>query len=283
MAALDGKVCVVTGATSGIGLATAQKLAEAGARLVLVGRDQARGEAAIARLKAVSLKGEATLHLADLSHLSGMRQLAAALAALPRIDVLINNAGGIFGRRYETADGLELTFAINHMAYYVLTRLLIERLAASAPARVINVSSRAHMGARLDFDDLQMARGYVGWRAYGRSKLCNILFTRELARRLARTGITANCLHPGFVASGFGDNNDGIFRTGIALAKRLFAISPERGAETSAYLASSPEVAGVSGRYFAKCRAVEPSAAAQDDEAARRLWNESARLAELPP
>jgi retinol dehydrogenase-12 len=282
MAALDGKICVITGATSGIGLATAEKLAVAGARLVLVGRDRAKGATAAARVKALRPEGEVRLLFADLSRIAGVRALAAELAALPRIDVLINNAGGIFRRRYETADGLELTFGLNHMAYYVLTRLLIERLAASAPARVINVASRAHVGARLDFDDLQMARDFVGWRAYGRSKLCNILFTRELARRIAGSGVTANCLHPGFVASGFGDNNEGFFRAGIGMAKRLFAISPERGAETPAYLAVSPEVAAVSGLYFADCRAVEPSAAAQDDAAARRLWQESARLAALP-
>ena len=282
MAALDGKICVITGATSGIGLATAEQLAAAGARLVLVGRDRARSEAAAQRLQALRPTGEVTLLLADLSHFAGMRRLAADLAALPRIDVLINNAGGIFNRRRVTEDGLELTFALNHMAYYVLSRLLIGRLAASAPARVVNVASRAHVGAQLDFADLQMERSFAGWRAYGRSKLCNILFTRELARRLAGTGITANCLHPGFVASRFGDNNDGVFRAGIGLAKRLFALSAEQGAETSAYLAASPEVAGTSGRYFAKCRAVEPSAAARDDDAALRLWNESATLAGLP-
>jgi NAD(P)-dependent dehydrogenase (short-subunit alcohol dehydrogenase family) len=281
--ALDGKLCVITGATSGIGLATAEKLAAAGARLVLVGRDRARGEAAKARLKALRPDGEVRLLYADLSRLAGVRRLAAELVALPRIDVLINNAGGIFKRRFETEDGLELTFALNHMAYNLLTRLVIGRLAASAPARIVNVASRAHVGARLDFDDLQMVRDFDGWNAYRRSKLCNILFTRELARRLAGTGITANCLHPGFVASGFGDNNDGFFRAGLGFAKRLFAISPERGAEIPAYLASSPAVATVTGKYFAKCRAVEPSAAAQDGEAALRLWNESAQIAKLPP
>jgi NAD(P)-dependent dehydrogenase (short-subunit alcohol dehydrogenase family) len=282
MAALDGKLCVITGATSGIGLATAEKLAIAGARLVLVGRDHAKGEAAAARLKALRPDAPVTILLADLAHLADVRQLAAQLTALPRIDVLINNAGGIFRRRHETSDGFERTFALNHMAYYLLTRLVLDRLAASAPARIVNVASRAHESATLDFDDLQMARRFNGWTAYRRSKLCNILFTRELARRLAGTGVTANCLHPGFVASRFGDNTDGAFRAGIRLAKRAFALSPERGAETSAYLASAPDVAGTSGLYFAKCRAIEPSAAARDDQAAVRLWRESARLADLP-
>jgi NAD(P)-dependent dehydrogenase (short-subunit alcohol dehydrogenase family) len=196
--------------------------------------------------------------------------------------VLINNAGAIFGRRAETVDGLERTFALNHMSYYVLTRLLLPRLAASAPARIVVVASGAHYSARLDFDDLQSARGFTGWTAYRRSKLCNILFTRELARRIAGTGVTANCLHPGFVATGFGDNTDGLFRASLALGKRLIALSPARGAETMVYLASSPDVSSLSGLYFGKCRAQAPSEAAQDDEAALKLWNESARIAGLP-
>lgn len=282
MVALDGKLCVITGATSGIGLATAEKLVVAGARLVLVGRDRVKGETTVARLKALRPDAQITMLFADLAHLAEVRQLAAQLTALPRIDVLLNNAGGVFRHRHETDDGFERTFALNHMAYYLLTRLVLDRLVASAPARIVNVASRAHEGATLDFDDLQMVRRFDCWTAYRRSKLCNILFTREMARRLAGTGVTANSLHPGFVASRFGDNTDGVFRAGIGLAKRLFAISPERGAETSAYLASSPAVAATSGRYFAKCRAIEPSATAQDDKAAARLWRESARLANLP-
>jgi len=282
MAALDGKVCVITGATSGIGRAAAEKLALAGARLVLVGRDRAKGEETVERLKALRPGCEASVLTADLARLAEVRRLAAELAALPRIDVLINNAGAIFRHRATTGDGLERTFALNHLAYYVLTRLLAEKLAASAPARVVVVASRAHRGASLDFDDLQMARSWDGWMAYRRSKLCNILFARELARRLAGSGVTCNSLHPGFVASRFGDNNDGLFRAALSLGKRFAAISTGRGAETPSYLASSPDVEGVSGLYFDKCRAVEPSAAAQDDRAALRLWRESARLAGLP-
>ena len=284
MAALEGKTCVVTGATSGIGLVTAERLGAMGARVVLVGRDPAKGEAALLRVRRRAPQVQAEIHYADLARLEDVRRLGAALAAaLPRVDMLVNNAGAIFRRRDVTPDGLERTYALNHMAYFLLTALLKERLAAAAPSRIVSVASEAHRGATLDFDDLQGARHYGGWTAYQRSKLCNILFTRELARRLHGTGITANCLHPGFVASGFGDNNDGVFRIALSIAKRLFAISEERGAVTTVYLASAPEVQGTSGLYFKRCRPALPSASAQDDGAARRLWEESARLAGLAP
>jgi NAD(P)-dependent dehydrogenase (short-subunit alcohol dehydrogenase family) len=281
-AAMAGKLCVVTGATSGIGLVAAERLAAAGARLILVGRDKARGEAALARIRRHAPGAALAIRYADLSLLAEMNRLAAEIAAAePRIDVLINNAGAMFTRRSVTADGLERTFALNHMAYFVLANRLRERLAAAAPARIVNVASEAHRGNVLDFTDLQSARGYSGFRVYGRSKLANILFTRELARRLEGSGVTANCLHPGFVASRFGDNNPGLPRLGIGLAKRFFALSPEQGAETLVYLAASPEIAGVTGGYFDKCRVRLPSAEAQDDAAARRLWDESAKLAGL--
>jgi len=283
MDGMDGKLCVITGATSGIGLITAQRLAAKGARLVLVGRDPARGETALARIKARAPRAEASIHYADLSRLDGLRTLAAGLNTLSRIDVLINNAGAMFWRRQVTADGLEPTFALNHMAYFVLTALVRDKLGAAAPARIVNVASDAHRGARLDFGDLQSARRYSGMRAYSRSKLCNILFTRELARRLSGTGVTANCLHPGFVNSRFGDNNPGVVGIGTRIAKQLFAIAPERGAETSVYLASSPQVEGKSGGYYEKCAPSTPSPEAQDDAAARRLWDESARIAGLTP
>jgi NAD(P)-dependent dehydrogenase (short-subunit alcohol dehydrogenase family) len=282
MADLAGKLCVVTGGTSGIGLAAAEKFAAMGADLVLVGRDPVRAAAANARLASIGPGARVTMILADLGLLAEQRRVAAALAALPRIDVLLNNAGAIFNRRDETADGLERTFALNHMNYYVLTRLLDAKLRQSAPMRIVNVASGAHRGARLDFDDLQMRRRFDGWLAYRNSKLCNILFTRELARRLQGSGITANCLHPGFVATRFGDNTGGLFRAGVGFAKRVMAISVEEGAETPVYCATSPELAGVSGLYFGKCRPDEPSAAAQDNAAALRLWQESARIAGLP-
>jgi len=276
---MQGKVCVITGATSGIGLVAAERLGALGARLVLVGRDEVRGETALKELRLRIPGVAATIHYGDLSRLSEMNRLAAEIAAAePRIDVLINNAGAIFQERSATEDGLERTFALNHMAYFVLTNRLRERLVASAPARVVSVSSDAHRGKTLDFDDLQSTRGYRGFSVYGRSKLANILFTRELARRLAGTGVTANCLHPGFVATRFGENNGRFFRVGITIAKR-FALTPEQGAETIVYLASSPDVATTTGAYFVKCKVATPTKAAQDDAAARRLWEESERLA----
>jgi NAD(P)-dependent dehydrogenase (short-subunit alcohol dehydrogenase family) len=279
---MKGKTCVVTGATSGIGLEAAARLGALGARLVLVGRDHNKGEAALARLRA-GLPGVAVeMHYADLSRPDEVVRLAdSLLSALPRIDVLLNNAGALFARRETTPDGLERTFALNHMGYFRLTALLRARLVASAPARVVNVASEAHRGARVDLDDLQCARSYHGWKAYRRSKLANILFTRELARRLQGTGVTANCLHPGFVATGFGDNNRGIWWLGIAIGKIVAAIPVERGAETPVYLASSTDAEGVSGAYFDKCREREPDAAARDDVTAAQLWEESERLAAL--
>jgi NAD(P)-dependent dehydrogenase (short-subunit alcohol dehydrogenase family) len=279
---MQGKVCVITGATSGIGLVAAERLAAMGARLVLVGRDKERGEAALARIRARAGGAAAAIRYADLSRLSEMERIGAEIAAAePRIDVLINNAGAMFNRRSVTEDGLERTFALNHMAYFVLSNRLRSRLEAAAPARIVSVASAAHRGNTLDFDDLQSARNYRGFTVYGRSKLANILFTRELARRLAGSGVTANCLHPGFVATRFGDNNGGMFRLGLGFAKNFFAISPEKGAKTIVYLASSPEVAGTTGGYFANCRPATPTAAAQDDAAAKRLWEASARLARM--
>ncbi|HZB91637.1 MAG TPA: SDR family oxidoreductase [Stellaceae bacterium] len=279
-AAMKGKVCVITGATSGIGLVAAQRLAAQGARLILIGRDKARGERALARIRQLVPGAELGVRYADLSLLAEMKRLAAEIAAAePRLDVLINNAGAMFTRRSVTADGLERTFALNHMAYFVLSNGLRASLAAAAPARIVNVASAAHRRNVLDFGDLQSARNYDGFRTYGRSKLANILFTRELARRVEGAGVTANCLHPGFVATRFGDNNTGLFRLGLGFAKSFFALTPEQGAETMVYLAAAPEIAAASGEYFDKCRVATPSAAAQDDAAARRLWEESEKLA----
>jgi len=279
---MHGKVVVISGGTSGIGEVAAERLAGLGARLVLVARDRARGEATLARLRARGPGVAHVAHYADLSLIADTKRVAAEIAAAePRIDVLINNAGAMFGRRQVTADGLELTFATNHMSYFLLTHGLRERLLASPPARVVNTSSAAHRRADLDFDDLQSARGYRGFMAYSRSKLCNILYTRELARRSAATGVTANCLHPGFVATRFGDASGGLFSYVVRASKQVFAISSEKGAETLVYLASSPEVATISGGYFYQCQLATPTRAAQDDAAARRLWAETARLAGL--
>ncbi len=275
---MQGKVIVITGATSGIGQVAAERLAGMGARLVLVARSATRGQAALARLRERAPSVMHSIHYADLSRLGEIQRAAAEIAAAERrIDVLINNAGALFASRKVTEDGLERTFATNHMAYVVLTHGLRERLIASAPARVVNTASAAHKGVRLDFDDLQSAHGYRGFKVYRRSKLCNILYTRELARRWSGTGVTVNCLHPGFVATRFADQSGGLFSHVVRIAK-TFAISPQKGADTIVYLASTPEVAHVSGRYFYKCRPITPSKEALDDAAAGRLWLESARL-----
>jgi NAD(P)-dependent dehydrogenase (short-subunit alcohol dehydrogenase family) len=276
---MKGKVVVITGATSGIGEVAAQRLAGMGARIVLVARDAARGQKTLTRLPSIGSGSPHSIYYGDLSRISDSKRVAAEIAAAePRIDVLINNAGALFSTRRLTSDNLEETFATNHMAYFVLTLGLKANLLAAAPARVVSTASDAHKGYTLDFDDLQAVKGYSAIRAYGRSKLCNILFTRELARRWSGTGVTANCLHPGFVATRFGDRSGG-FLSGIVRIAKNFAISPEKGAETIVYLASSPDVSAISGDYFYKCRPATPTAGGRDDTAANRLWNESAKLA----
>ena len=223
----EGKTVVVTGVTSGIGEVAAEKLAEMGARIVLLARDRSRGDGTLARLREIAPGLAHTVHYADLTRISEMKRVAAEVAeAEPRIDVLVNNAGAMFSTRKLTEDGLEYTFALNHMAYFVVTQGLRERLLASAPARVVSTASAAHQGATLNFDDLQLAKNFGPMKACGRSKLCNILFTRELARRLRGTGATANCLHPGFVATRFADESGG-------LISRLRPRSPRRRAYIS--------------------------------------------------
>jgi NAD(P)-dependent dehydrogenase (short-subunit alcohol dehydrogenase family) len=248
---------------------------------VLVARDRERAAATLAKLKQAGPGAAHSAHFADLSLLAEMKRVGQDIAAAePRIDVLINNAGSMFLTRQLTADGLERTFAINHMAYFVLTHALRDRLVASAPARIVNTASRAHQKQSLDFDDLQFARGFTTWHAYGRSKLANILFTRELARRLAGTGVTANCIHPGRVKTGLGQRGGGVFAVAVRTFFVLFGGPPEPGAETIVHVASSPDVAGVTGAYFVPVgKQAEPSPAARDDLAARRLWEESERLA----
>jgi len=278
---MKGKTVVITGGTSGIGEIAAERLALMGARIVLIARNQFRGEVTLARLYERAPGLDHTVHYADLARLPEMKRVAAEIAHKEsHIDVLINNAGAMFSSRRLTEDGLEYTFALNHMAYFVVTEGLRERLLASSPARIINVSSAAHQGARLDFDDLQSAKSFGAMKAYSRSKLCNILFTRELARRLHGTGVTANCLHPGFVATRFGDQSGGVISRFVGLAK-LFAISPEKGAETIIYLATSTAVTETTGEYFYKCRPITPSQAARDNRAALLLWERSAALAGL--
>jgi len=290
---MQGKVVVITGATSGIGQVAAERLARMGARIIQVARDRQRGEVAMKRLQACAPDAAHAIRYADLSRLSEMKRVAAEIAgAEPHIDVLINNAGALFGSRQVTEDGLERTFALNHLSYFVVTQGLRDRLVASAPSRIVNTASDAHESATLDFDDLQSEKAYrsrfwqglryggAGMKVYGRSKLCNILFTRELARRLQGSGVTANCLHPGFIATRFGDQSGGLISFGVRVAKR-FALSPKKGAETLVYLASSPEVAALTGKYFYRCRPVTPSREAQDELGAQRLWQETAKIAGL--
>ena len=277
---MQGKTVVVTGATSGIGEVAAVELARQGARIVFVARNPLRRDTTLARLSVANDKVKHTAYLADLSRLSEMKRVAGEIAAAePRIDVLINNAGAVFNARETTQDGLEMTFATNHMAYFVVTNLLLAKLKATPGARIVSTSSDAHKSGKLDFDDLQSEKSYVGFRVYCNSKLENILFTRELARRVAGTGVTANCLHPGFVASSFGDNNGGWTEFAFGLLKKIAAITPEDGAKTIVYLASSPDVAGQSGGYYYKCAPSTPTAAAQNDADAKRLWEVSAKIA----
>jgi NAD(P)-dependent dehydrogenase (short-subunit alcohol dehydrogenase family) len=271
--------CLVTGATAGIGRAAALDLAARGWGVVLVGRNRERGAAAVAEIGRRSPSAPALFLPADLSRMAEVRRLAAEVEArLPRLDALLNNAGTFTWERTLTDEGLETQFAVNHLAPFLLTHLLLGRLRVAAPSRIVTVSSGAHRHATIDFENLQGARGYRGLRAYANSKLANLLFTRELARPLEGSGITANAMHPGVVATE-------ILYKGSPLIRLLrpFLRSPAKGAETAVCLVDAPEVAGVSGLYFKDRRPLDPSAAARDHEAAARLWEESARLAGLTP
>lgn len=289
-AVLRGRTCVVTGATSGIGQETAVGLARRGARVLLVGRDPARAEAA---RHDVAARGGADpdrveVLLADLSRAADVRALAGAiLRRTDALHVLVNNAGVVNLRRELTVDGHEATFAVNHLAPFLLTNLLVPRLRESAPARVVNVASEGHRMGSLDWNDLMSEHRYgfpalvSAMRVYGASKLANLLFTAELARRLEGTGVTANAVHPGAVATRLGVSNNGPLGSAVGTLLRPFLRTPAQGAETSLHVATAPELEKTSGRYFASCRERAPSAAARDPEAARRLWRESERLVDL--
>jgi NAD(P)-dependent dehydrogenase (short-subunit alcohol dehydrogenase family) len=269
---MQHKVCLVTGATSGIGLATARELARRGARLALVGRNPAKSAQVVQTIRAETGNPDVEFLLADLSSQQRIRELARQFRErYDRLDVLVNNAGGIWFKREVTVDGLEMTLAVNHLAYFLLTDLLLDMLGASTPARIINVSSGAHRKATLDFDNPQAERRYNGWQQYCRSKLMNLLFTYELARRLEGKALTANALHPGWVATNIVGNNGWRGRLWHLVARGL-AIRPEEGARTVIYLATAPEVKGISGRYFVREQAVASSPASYDEDAARRLW-----------
>jgi NAD(P)-dependent dehydrogenase (short-subunit alcohol dehydrogenase family) len=279
---MAGKAVLVTGSSGGIGKATAAGLAALGARVGITARDRRRAEAAAAEIVDRSGNPAVDVFAADLSVQSEVRRLAAeVLAAYPRLDVLVNNAGGTWAHRHVTPDGLEHTFALNHLAPFLLTNLLLERLRASAPARVVTVSSGAQAMGRIDFDDLQSERRYSGQRAYNASKLANVMFTYELARRLAGTGVTANVLHPGVVRTAFAAEDPSPVYKLLTPVARLFMKTPAQGAATSIYLASSAEVEGVSGQYFANRRPKRSSKASYDAQAAARLWQVSAGLVGL--
>jgi NAD(P)-dependent dehydrogenase (short-subunit alcohol dehydrogenase family) len=281
---LQGKNCVITGGTGGIGLAAARRLVAMGARVIILGRDLGRGVAAQDSIRRTTGLDGAVYLQADLSDEDQVRRAGATVASrFERIDVLLNNAGGMFGQRQLSAQGLEMTFALNHLGGFLLTALLLPRLqAALAGARIINVSSEAHRRVALDFDDLQAEQSYDGWRAYRRSKLANLLFTQELARRLDPGRVTVNALHPGFVATDIGTRH-GLVPALLWRLATLAAAGVDKGADTPVYLASSPEAAQSHGLYFKNRKPAKPSAAALDAEAAGRLWRESVRLTACEP
>ena len=281
---MKGRVCAITGASSGLGYETALALARQGATVALLCRSEARGARARARIATATGNGD--LHVVHCDHANLDTVRAAAAQLLGRFDtlhVLVNNAGLILNQRRITVDGHEETFQVNHLSAFVLTDLLLERLAASAPARVVTVSSAAHRAGALDFADLASLRLYDGWSVYARSKLANVLFTYELARRLEGTGVTANTLHPGVVRSGFGHNNGRVMQAFMTLTQLPpLAVSPRRGARTQVWLAAAPEVAEVSGRYFVRRRVRRSSRSSYDRDAQRRLWEASERLLARP-
>jgi NAD(P)-dependent dehydrogenase (short-subunit alcohol dehydrogenase family) len=274
---LAGKRVIITGATSGIGLAAARRMAELGADVTLVARSAERAAHASATIAAAARQRTPAVLIADLASQADVRRLADdLLQRYPRIDVLVNNAGAVYATRRFSPDGVELTWAVNHLAPFLLTTLLLERIVESAPARIITTASAAHYGERIPFDDLQSLRSYgrFGLTRYGETKLANILFTTELARKLNGTGVTANCFHPGVVSTEFNRNNGLLMGLAMRLV-HLFARSPERGADTLVWLADSPEVSQLSGGYFMDRRLIRPSQEARDEAAARRLWQVS--------
>lgn len=280
---MAGKTCVVTGGTSGIGEITARELARQRARVIVVGRSPERCAATIGRIRDETGSTAVESIVADLSSRAEVRRAADEIRGrCDRLDVLINNAGAMFLERRESVDGIEMTLALNHLSYFLLTNELLGRLRASAPARIVNVASDAHNGATIPFDDLEGRARYSGWRAYQRSKLANILFTYELARRLEGTGVTANALHPGFVRTRFFQDFTGWIGFLMKFGASLVAITPEEGARTTIHLATSPEVEGVSGRYYVKSRPARSSKASHDRATAERLWRVSEDLSGLP-
>jgi NAD(P)-dependent dehydrogenase (short-subunit alcohol dehydrogenase family) len=280
---MSGKTVMITGFTSGIGRAAAHALAQMGANLVLVCRDRDKGERVISEIRQRTGGDSPELLVGDLGQQRDIRRIAGDWSARAQpLHVLFNNAGVVMQKRSVTADGLETTFAFNHLGYFLLTNLLLDRLRQAGRARVVSTASDAHKfgGGAMNLDDLQSERSYGVFAAYGQSKLANILFTRELARREGAAGVTANCFHPGFVGSDFSKNN-GLLANVLMTLGRPFARSPEKGAETGLYLCSSPEVEDTSGEYFCDMKPARPSAHAQDDDAAAKLWAVSGELTGL--
>ena len=281
---LEGKICLVTGATSGLGKVTARDLAGQGASVVLVGRNQEKTESAAEEISSATDNSSVEWFLADLSSQTSIHHLAENFRShYERLDVLVNNAGGFFVEYGETEDGIERTFALNHLNYFLLTNLLLDRLKAATSARVVNVASGAHKGAGINLENPSLKGNYSGWRAYGQSKLANIMFTYELARRLEREGtcVSVNALHPGTVATSIGSNNEAWYARPVLTLFRFFAAKPEEGARTSIYLASSSEVEGTSGKYFANQRPISSSEASHDEAVAGKLWDLSESLTGL--
>jgi retinol dehydrogenase 14 len=278
---LNGKTILVTGATNGIGKAAALAFARQGAHVALTARDEARGRATLEEIKAATGNDNIELYIADLSKQADVRKLAAEFSAQHEtLDVLLNNAGGVFDTRLTTADGLEMTFALNHLAYFLLTNLLLETLKRTPNARIINVSSSAQGLGKLNFDDLQSTK-FSSFGAYSMSKLANVIFTYSLAKRLEGTGVTVNALHPGNVATGFGDNSKSAVMRFIYSVIKRFSITPESGADTAVYLASSPDVAGKTGGYYEKRKLKRSNPVSYDAAVQERLWLESAKLTGL--
>lgn len=279
---MKNKICLITGATSGIGQATAMGLAKMGATVVVVGRDKERAQATVARIKRETGNPNVDYLLADLSAQSQIRHLAQGFQSrYQRLDVLVNDAAAIHFFRQISVDGIEMTFALNHLAYFLLTNLLLDTLKASAPARVVNVASNSHYGQHLDFDNLELKHGYNPLRAYGRSKLCNLYFTYELARRLQGIGVTVNAMHPGFVATNMGANNGWLVKLFLPLIHRN-SLTPKQGASTAVYLASSPDVEGVTGKFFVRERERKSDPVSYDESVARRLWEVSEKMTQVP-
>ncbi len=279
MTNMNGKVCLVTGATDGIGKVSARVLAELGAKVIIVGRNPEKSAIVLAELRSISGNENIDLLMADLAVMQEVRDLAEqVISRYDRIDVLLNNAGGYFTKHEITSDGLEMTFALNHMSYFLLTNKLMELLKYSAPARIVNVSSDAHYGVDMEFENLNGEQEYKAWKAYQKSKLANVLFTYELLKKVPGN-ITVNCLHPGFVATNFGHNNGGFFGPVLKIAQRISAINPEEGAKTSIFLCSAPEVKGVSGKYFYKCQPKTSSRESRNMDTGKRLWQISSDIA----